>query len=114
MDDRVKKQIGARVRLMRENAGYTREKFGELCGLSPRFIANVEVGDATFSLDSIIIVCRVLACSSDYLLFGDTRNTAAWQQTTERLQNIDSRYQPTVDKALQGILEAILLAENNK
>lgn len=114
MDDRVKKQIGARIRLMRENAGYTREKFGELCGLSPRFIANVELGDATFSLDSLITVCRVLSCSSDYVLFGDTINADIWSKTISRLEHTDKRYQPTVDKALQGILESIIIAENKE
>lgn len=65
-----KKEIGGRLREKREQAGYTREKLGELCSLSPRFIANIELGDSSFSLDSLITVCRVLSCSSDYLLFG--------------------------------------------
>ena len=70
LTDETKAQIGRRLREKREQAGYTREKLGELCSLSPRFIANVEFGDSTFSLDSLMTVCRVLSCSSDYLLFG--------------------------------------------
>ena len=70
LTDTRKAKIGLRLREKREQAGYTREKLGELCSLSPRFIANVELGDSTFSLDSLMTVCRVLSCSSDYLLFG--------------------------------------------
>ena len=69
MTAEAKIQIGRRVRRKREQAGYTREKLGELCSLSPRFIANIELGYSTFSLDSLMTVCRILSCSSDYLLF---------------------------------------------
>ena len=70
MDIATKRAIGLRVREKREAAGFTREKLGELSGLSPRFIANIEFGDAAFSLDSLIKVCGILGCSSDALLFG--------------------------------------------
>ena len=78
MTKSMKVQIGRRLREKRELAGYTREKMSELCSLSPRFIVNVELGDATFSLDSLIVVCQVLSCSSDYLLFGDRVDHGAW------------------------------------
>lgn len=111
MTDAVKSQIGCRLRKKREGAGYTREKLGELCSLSPRFIANIELGDSTFSLDSLMIVCRVLSCSSDYLLFGDSINSRAWSDTISRLEQLDLKYQEPVNKTLQGLLEAIVKAE---
>ena len=113
MTDETKAQIGRRLREQREQAGYTREKLGELCSLSPRFIANVEFGDSTFSLDSLMTVCRVLSCSSDYLLFGasvDTDN-AAWEEPVSRLRQLDVKYQEPVNKIFQGVIEAIVRAE---
>ncbi len=113
MTDETKAQIGRRLREKREQAGYTREKLGELCSLSPRFIANVEFGDSTFSLDSLMTVCRVLSCSSDYLLFGasvDTDN-AAWEEPVSRLRQLDVKYQEPVNKIFQGVIEAIVRAE---
>ena len=113
MTDETKAQIGRRLREKREQAGYTREKLGELCSLSPRFIANVEFGDSTFSLDSLMTVCRVLSCSSDYLLFGasvDTDN-AAWEEPVSRLRQLDVKYQEPVNKIFQGAIEAIVRAE---
>ena len=112
MTDETKAQIGRRLREKREQAGYTREKLGELCSLSPRFIANVEFGDSTFSLDSLMTVCRVLSCSSDYLLFGasvDTDN-AAWEEPVSRLRQLDVKYQEPVNKIFQGVIEAIVRA----
>lgn len=111
MKAEVKIGIGARLRLKREQAGYTREQLGELCSLSPRFLANVELGDSTFSLDSLMTVCRALSCSSDYLLFGDSVDGGAWSQLVSKLEQIDIKYREPVDKALQGVLEAILRAE---
>lgn len=114
MDDATKLQIGRRMRQKREEAGYTREQLGELCNLSPRFIANIELGDSTFSLDSLMGVCRALSCSSDFLLFGNRLNAAAWSETVARLSQLDIAYQTAVDKALQGITEAIIKAERRE
>lgn len=111
MTDSVKAKIGRRLREQREHAGYTRERLGELCSLSPRFIANIELGDSTFSLDSLMTVCRVLSCSSDYLLFGDSVDGGAWSDTISKLVQLDVKYQKPVDKTLQGLLEAIIKAE---
>ena len=111
LTDTLKAQIGFRLREKREQAGYTREKLGELCSLSPRFIANVELGDSTFSLDSLMVVCRVLSCSSDYLLFGSGIDAGAWTESISKLQQLDLKYQEPVNKTLQGLIEAINKAE---
>ena len=108
MTDALKAQIGLRLREKREQAGYTREKLGELCSLSPRFIANVELGDSTFSLDSLMTVCRVLSCSSDDLLFGESVSGEAWEDTAAKLRQLDPRYLAPVDKVVQGLLEIIV------
>lgn len=111
MTDVLKAQIGLRLREKREQAGYTREKLGELCSLSPRFIANIELGDSTFSLDSLMTVCRVLSCSSDFLLFGDSVDRKAWSGAISKLEQLDVKYQEPVNKILQGLLEAIIKSE---
>lgn len=111
LTDALKTQIGLRLREKREQAGYTREKLGELCSLSPRFIANVELGDSTFSLDSLMTVCRILSCSSDYLLFGNSVDAEAWAEPTAKLQQLDLKYQEPVNKIIQGLIETIRKAE---
>ena len=111
MTDDVKGQIGRRLREKREQAGYTRERLGELCSLSPRFIANIEFGDSSFSLDSLMTVCRVLSCSSDYLLFGSSVDASAWAEPISKLKQLNVKYQEPVNKTLQGLIEAIVKAE---
>lgn len=85
LTDTLKAEIGPRLREKQEQAGYTQEKLGELCSLSPRFIANIELGDSTFSLDPLRVVCRVLSCSSDYLLFGNSVDNGAWSDVISQL-----------------------------
>lgn len=108
MTNIIKSQIGRRLRDKREQAGYTREKLGELCSLSPRFIANIELGDSTFSLDSLMSICQVLSCSSDYLLFGNNIDDGAWTETVSKLKQLDLKYQEPMDKTIQGIIEIII------
>ena len=114
MNNTLKLQIGQRVREKREQAGYTREKMAELCSLSPRFIANVELGDATFSLESLITVCRVLSCSSDYILFGNNIADEPWSDIISKLQHLGLKYQQSMSKTIQAIIENIIIAEKNK
>lgn len=111
LTDTTKAQIGGRLRERWEQAGYTREKLGELCALSPRFIANIELGDSTFSLDSLMTVCRVLSCSSDYLLFGSSIDAGAWAEPIAKLQQLDLKFQEPVSKTIQGLIETIIKAE---
>ena len=104
MDIATKRAIGLRVREKREAAGFTREKLGELSGLSPRFIANIEFGDAAFSLDSLIKVCGILGCSSDALLFG-SEATSPWDDIAARLRQLDPEYKPQLSAVLQAFSE---------
>ncbi len=113
MDAATRAQIGRRLRTKREQAGYTREQLGELCALSPRFLANIELGDSALSLDSLMTVCRVLSCSSDDLLFDRAESSEIWGSTTDKLCQLDPKYQPAVDKMLQGFLEALAKSDDS-
>lgn len=57
MRDKDKKEINIftreRIRFYRENAGYSREGFAELVGVSSRFTADLETGSADVSLTSL-------------------------------------------------------------
>lgn len=114
MDLATKKAIGARLRQKREQAHYTREQLGELSSLSPRFIANIELGDSTFSLDSLLTMCRILSCSADFLLFGGQTECDPWAETVAKLKRLDETYQPAADKVFQGFIEAVSRAERNE
>ena len=111
LDAATKKEIGTRLRKAREQAHYSREQLGELCSLSPRFIANIEFGDSSLSLDSLMSICRVLSCSADYFLFGKESADGPWMQTADKLSQLPPQYMAAADKIFSGFIEAVTQAE---
>ena len=77
MQDKERKpiniQIGANIRKYRELCGYSREILAEKLGISPRFVANIEVGAVGVSPTTIKRACEVLGISADRLLWDDDR-----------------------------------------
>jgi len=67
------KDIGARIRLERENLNLTREKLAEITELSPFYIGQIERGDRKMSLATMAKIAKVLHISTDYLLSGSTQ-----------------------------------------
>lgn len=64
------KDVGARIRLERENLNLTREKFAEIVELSPFYIGQIERGDRRMSLQTLVKIANTLHVSVDYLLNG--------------------------------------------
>lgn len=63
--------IGLRIRNRREFLGFTREKFAEKLGITPKFCSDIELGIKGFSIKTLTKLCEVLNVPSDYILFGN-------------------------------------------
>ena len=55
------RRLGRRVRHLRTGKGLTQEKFSELCGISPRYMSELERGEANATIN---ILESVAACLS--------------------------------------------------
>ena len=62
--------IGNQIRIAREAAGLTQEKFSEIVSLAPKNISDIERGVVGISLSALKRICEALSISSDDLLFG--------------------------------------------
>lgn len=62
--------IGARIRVERENLNLSREKFAEIVELSSFYIGQIERGERRMSLETLAKIAKSLRISIDYLLFG--------------------------------------------
>ncbi|QQY79832.1 DNA-binding XRE family transcriptional regulator [Keratinibaculum paraultunense] len=62
------KNIGAKIRLERENLNLTREKLAELLDLSPYYIGQIERGERKMSVETLVNISKILHVSIDYLL----------------------------------------------
>lgn len=111
MRSKEKKQInievGDNVRLYREKAGYSRERFSELMGVSPRFIADVETGFAGVSLTTLKKMCEVLGVSANRLLWTHEPEPLGLD---EQVSHLSPEYVAIIRELVQKQLEVICIA----
>jgi XRE family aerobic/anaerobic benzoate catabolism transcriptional regulator len=69
--------IGARVRSLREARGLTQRGLAERSGVSPRYLAQLEAGDANISVERLADVARVLHTTPSALLDGRSSGSSA-------------------------------------
>lgn len=107
----LNREIGSRVIKLREYLNLTREKLGEMAGISDRFIYDIETGQKGISAETLIKLSRSLKVTSDYLLFGVERN-ADFSYTMEILKKLDETDSEMVERILIDISEALLRKRN--
>lgn len=56
----IKKQIGARIKELRQNKGYSQEQFAEKLGLAPRTLCGIEIGKNFFKADTLEKIIETL------------------------------------------------------
>lgn len=64
------KEIGARIRTLRESDGLSRDKLAERVEISSKFLYEIEMGKKGFSAETLRRLSLALNISSDYLLSG--------------------------------------------
>lgn len=102
-------EIGEGIRYYREKAGYSRDKFAELLGITPRFLADAETGFVGVSITNLKRICELLGISSDRLLWNK-RNELGLD---ERVKHIESRYMYIIENIIQNQLELITMASSH-
>ena len=63
-------EIGSRIRNIREGMHLSRSSFSEKINISEVFLSQVERGEKSISLNTLISICNNTGVSSDYILFG--------------------------------------------
>ncbi len=66
----IKKQIGARLRKLRLENGYTQEKISEMLGISQKHYSEVERGLVGLGLGHLVQISELFSVSLDYLIKG--------------------------------------------
>ena len=100
--------IGSRIRKYREHFGFTRETFAEKLDVTPKFCADIELGNKGMSVQTLCKISDVLKLSTDYILFGIV-------QQEHPLSSIDlKRCTPTEQKYAEDILRTFIMAMESK
>lgn len=77
-------KIGNRIRIAREAAGLTQDRFAELVSLATKNVSDIERGVVGISVGTLIRICETLSVSSDSILFGEGTGNDA-QSISDRL-----------------------------
>lgn len=60
--------VGQKIKEKRNKLGLTQEKLAEKCGISVGYIAHIERGSKSLSLETAVKIAEVLNVSIDYLI----------------------------------------------
>lgn len=108
-DKTINQKIGARIRKLRREHGYTQEKFAESVDISCNYLSDIERGVSFPKTDKLVAIARVLDCSADDLFCdviprsGTARNGAL----TERINRLSPEKQEKVCAILEAVLQNI-------
>ncbi len=70
----MKKEIGLRIKNIRESMNMSKEDFAKLLGISSQHLGIVERGGSCLSIEKIKKLCDLTNSSADYILFGKNIN----------------------------------------
>ena len=63
-------EIGNRIRVIREDLCMSRNVFSEKINISESYLAQLELGNKSLGMNTLISLCEYTGYSSDYFLFG--------------------------------------------
>lgn len=70
----MKKEIGKRIKSIRENMNMTKESFAKQIGISGQYLGLIEHGKNYLSIEKLKVLCDFTNLSADYILFGKNQN----------------------------------------
>ncbi len=106
MNELRKKQLGLKVKVLRENASLTQEELSEICDVSWRTISNLERGIVTPDLKVLLAIAQHFCVGLDDLLSITVQpDKSASRQETELL--IIEKIKTCDDKMLAYVLDQL-------
>lgn len=110
MDDKkaINLEIGKRIKLARENAGLTQERFSELVGMGAKSISAIERGVVGVSIPTLQRICKILAISSDYILLENESGNDV-QAVADRLRHLSPEQFAIANDILNKLIEGFAI-----
>lgn len=106
-------EVGHRIQLSRERAGYTQEQFAELLDVGVQHVSNIERGAVGISLTALKKTCEILDVSADYLLLGGSASEDG-NVLLQQLRELPVEQGVLVERGISQMLSALELANDNK
>ncbi len=97
-DLELRKEMGERVRKIRNELKMSKEALGKKLGVTGQFLGVVEKGNSTMSYDILKRLCEISGYSADYILFG--KSPVLLNETKELLNEFS-------EDQIQAVFEVI-------
>lgn len=99
------RNIGERIRELRELQHYTREGLAEKVDISAKFLYEIEVGKKGFSADTLGRLAQALSTSCDYILFGEETEHRGSEKIICILELMDPKQRSRMKELVQIMME---------
>lgn len=82
MKQKMTKEIGLRIKSIREEMNMSKEKFAKKLGISGQYLGIVERGNSCLAVDKLQRLCEFTNYSADYILFGQENRVTSVAKTS--------------------------------
>lgn len=90
MDNKLNNvEIGNRIRSLREAMFMNREKFSEMVDISEVFLGQIERGECSLSLKTLINIIDYTGSSADFILYGNDNSNSYHKKINRILKHCD-------------------------
>lgn len=99
-------EVGGRINETRKSRGYTREKLSELADISVQFLADIEKGRKSMTVNTLRKISAALNVTADYIVNGSepySENTAV----NVMLASLPPYQREQAEKLLAVFVEAV-------
>lgn len=103
-----KKEIGKRIRQIREEKEMTRDQLAEGAEITSKFLYELENGKKGLSANTLLKIAKALSCSCDYILLGVKRGDGTYGSDpfdAQLLKGFNEKQCKIISEILQLLLE---------
>lgn len=101
-------EVGRRITAIRQKRGYTRERLSELADISVQFLADIEKGRKSMTINTLRKLASALFISTDYIVNGTpTQDNRDYSDIISILSTLSDKNKKQAEKILTAFAEAI-------
>ena len=99
------KNCGQKIKEERQRLGYSRECIAERAGITPRYLAAIELGEKVPKADVMVRIIRAMGASANAVIYSPQQVT---EDECERLARLILQCTPKERKLVAAIIDTIL------
>lgn len=104
--NKINSEVGKRITDLRKKRGFSREKLSELADISVQFLAEIEKGRKSMTVNTLRKVSSALMVTTDYIVNGN-KDEKENSELLSLLNTVPASKRQQAEKLLIVFLEAI-------